>query len=74
LEPKDSVVTLLREIQLWENDLVEVPGSEHHQHEKHEHRHAPLSITGTEMLLIQNELKARIERIQEKSKQLTQIK
>jgi uncharacterized protein YcfL len=65
--PVDSVSAILAAIEAWENDLVEVPGNEHHHdHEGHNHSHEPLNVTADEMLQLQLELKYRIERIKKR--------
>lgn len=65
--PVDSVSAILTAIEAWENDLVEVPGNEHHHdHEGHNHSHEPVNVTADEMLQLQLELKYRIERIKKR--------
>lgn len=67
----DSIAAWNAAIKLWESDLVEVPGNEEHHHhdhgegEEHDHHHheAAPNVTSDEMLIIQKELKARIEAI-----------
>ncbi len=68
----DSASAILAAIEAWENDLVEVPGNEHHHdHEEHNHAHEPVHVTSQEMLQLQLELKQRIEQIQKRVEALT---
>ncbi|MBX2915801.1 MAG: hypothetical protein KF856_11085 [Cyclobacteriaceae bacterium] len=70
--PPDSVAAILIDIEAWENDLVEVPGNEHHHdHEGHNHSHDPVHVTAEEMLQLQLELKQRIEQIKKRVEALT---
>ena len=49
----------------WEEDMVEVPGNEHHHHhngEEHEHKPAP-DLTPKQMLEVQKAKKAELEPI-----------
>jgi LmbE family N-acetylglucosaminyl deacetylase len=65
--PADSASAIRAAIEAWENDLVEVPGNEHHHnHEGHNHSHEPVHVTAEEMLQLQLELKQRIERIKKR--------
>jgi len=64
--PADSASAIRAAIEAWENDLVEVPGNEHHDHEGHNHSHEPLNVTAEEMLQLQLELKQRIEQIKKR--------
>ena len=65
--PADSTSAILAAIEAWENDLVEVPGNEHHhEHEGHNHSHEPVNVTAEEMLKLQLELKQRIEQIKKR--------
>ena len=67
----DSASAILAAIEAWENDLVEVPGNEHHDHEGHNHAHEPVHVTSQEMLQLQLELKQRIEQIKKRVEALT---
>jgi len=68
----DSTVAMLdavaKSFETWEENLVEVPGlaHEHHHHEGEEHHHdhkpAP-NVSSEQMLEIQKEIKANIEKI-----------
>lgn len=69
--PPDSATVLLEDIEAWENDLVEVPGNTHHHHAGHTHSHEPVHVTPKEMLLLQTELKHRIEQIKNRVDALT---
>jgi hypothetical protein len=68
---KDSVQTLLKMLEGWEADLVEVPGNRtmimktHHHHD-----HKPLDVTAEQMLAIQKELDGRLSRIGKRTTQL----
>ncbi len=62
----DSASAILKAIEAWENDLVEVPGNEHHDHEGHKHSHEPVHVTAEEMLQLQLELNQRIEQIKKR--------
>lgn len=68
---QDSVAALFRELEVWELELVEIPGHEHSHSHAHHHDHTSLNITPEEMLKIQNELKSRVEAIQKRSESLT---
>lgn len=64
--PADSASAIMAAIKAWENELVEVPGNEHHDHEGHNHSHEAVNITAEEMLHLQLELKARMEQIKKR--------
>lgn len=64
--PADSAFVITAAIEAWVNDLVEVPGNEHHHHEGHHHSHEPVNVTAEEMLQLQLELKHRIEQIKKR--------
>jgi hypothetical protein len=56
--PLDTLAALKRDLEAWEENLVEVPGLEHeHAHEGHDHHHheAAPSISDAEMLQVQQE-------------------
>lgn len=60
-----NIVAFIKYFEAWENDLVEVPGNEHHHnHEERNHSHEPVHVTAEEML--QLELKQRIEQIKKR--------
>ncbi|MBN8653215.1 MAG: hypothetical protein J0L67_17435 [Cytophagales bacterium] len=70
--PADSASAILAAIEVWKNDLVEVPGNEHHhEHEGHNHSHEPVNVTAEEMLQLQLELKQRIEKIKKRVEALS---
>ncbi|MCW5911032.1 MAG: hypothetical protein KIT62_08155 [Cyclobacteriaceae bacterium] len=70
--PADSAFVILAAIEEWEQDLIEVPGNEHHHdHEGHNHSHEPVNVTAAEMLELQLELKQRIEQIKKRVDALT---
>jgi hypothetical protein len=75
----DSVEILLKAIEAWESQMVEVPGNEHHhdhaeEGEEHHHHHEhgkTLDVTAQEMLTVQQEMKRQIEAIQVRIENLT---
>src|SRR5688572_20032063 len=69
---KDSIAVILKLIEEWENDLVEVPGNDHHDPAEHVHNHdhRTLEITAEEMLKIQQEMKLRSDAIRMRSNSL----
>jgi hypothetical protein len=69
----DSVAVLRAEIEVWEKDLVEVPGFEHtSNHSGHQHLHEPVQVTAEEMFQLQSESKKRIEQIKKRVDAITQ--
>lgn len=71
----DSLEAVLRDLQSWKDQLVEVPGHEHHEGDDahgHEHHHAPpTQVTPDQMLLIQRDLDSTLNLLGER---LTRIK
>jgi hypothetical protein len=65
--PPDSLTAWKEAIELWESDIVEVPGNEeHHDHkegEHHQHDHKTVEVTAEQMLFIQQELSTRLASI-----------
>lgn len=64
-----DIDSVMKRFEEWEETAVEVPGQEHehaegeeHHHHHHDHKPAP-QVTAPEMLDIQKELKANIEKI-----------
>ncbi|MBX2897060.1 MAG: hypothetical protein KF763_16560 [Cyclobacteriaceae bacterium] len=73
--PPDSASAILTAIEAWENNLVEVPGNEHHHdHEGHNHSHERVNVTAEEMLQLQVELKYRIQQIKKRVDAITNQK
>lgn len=68
----DSIDVLLFTLEGWENDLVEIPGNEGHQHLGHHHDHSNKApeITAVQMLQIQQELDKRLEIISTRASDL----
>jgi len=62
---KDSLKEILKSIDEWQRDLVEVQGNEHHDPQKddHHHDHSVLEVTAEEMLNIQLEMQKRSDAI-----------
>lgn len=73
-EPKktmlmDSVENLLEDLQAWEKSLVEVPGHEHDHDHGHAHEPTP-NLTPEMVLEVQNDLKNRIVRLNDRVRKL----
>lgn len=68
----DSVIILLGALEEWENDLVEMPGNEEHDHSGHHHDHTVLEVTAEQMFQIQKELNIRLTNIGKRINTLTQ--
>ena len=70
---KDSIDLLLFALDEWEQDVVEIPGNESHQHTEHSHHdhsnQAP-EVTSLQMLQIQQELDKRLKTISRMSANL----
>ena len=66
---QDSVTVLIQLLAQWKNDLVEVPGNEHHGHDHH-HQHSPPDVTAEQMLEIQKDLDMRLGNIGKRAAQL----
>ena len=66
--PPDSLAAWKRELEAWEENLVEVPGLEHehdHDHEGHDHHHeAAPNITDADMLKVQKEALRQLQALQ----------
>lgn len=67
--PPDSLAAWKRELEAWEENLVEVPGLEHehdHDHEGHDHHHheAAPNITDADMLNVQKEALRQLQALQ----------
>jgi hypothetical protein len=63
---RDSLESWRVAIEKWENNLVEVPGNESHDHKSHDHHYhgkQQSELTSDQILSIQNELKAQIDSI-----------
>jgi len=76
----EDAKTLLKDFETWESEIIEVPGNEHeHSHEgHHHHHHAPIvEVSVEEMLQIQKEMLANIqklsERLEEQSKKINDV-
>lgn len=69
---KDSIIILLVALEEWENDLVEIPGNEEHDHSDHHHDHTVLEVTSEQMLLIQKEMDRRLALIGQRINAFTQ--
>jgi hypothetical protein len=65
--PTDSLTAWKEAIELWESDMVEVPGNEEHHDDKegghHHHDHKTVEVTAEQMLFIQQELSSRLASI-----------
>lgn len=61
----DSVNVWKSLFEAWEEDVVEVPGNEAHAHHEgaHHHDHKIPEVTPDQMLVIQQELKSRLDQI-----------
>lgn len=66
-----TIDSVMKRFEEWEESVVEVPGQEHahehaegeeHHHHHHDHKPAP-QVTASEMLDIQKELKANIDKL-----------
>jgi ABC-type nickel/cobalt efflux system permease component RcnA len=66
--PPDSLAAWKRELEAWEENLVEVPGLGHehdHDHEGHDHHHeAAPNITDADMLKVQKEALRQLQALQ----------
>ncbi len=76
---QDSVLVLLAALNVWSEDLVEVPGNEaHHHHDEdddHHHHHGKQDdISAQEMLAVQQEISARLSQLEERAKKLSTTK
>lgn len=70
---KDSIIILLGALEEWENDLVEIPGNEEHDHSGHHHHdHTVIEVTAKQMFQIQKELDIRLANIGKRIITLTQ--
>lgn len=61
---KDSLKAWRGAIEKWENNLVEVPGNEshdHHAHDHHDHGKQLPELTPDQMLSVQHELKSQLD-------------
>jgi len=62
--PTDSLTVWKEAIELWESDIVEVPGNEEHRDHTegghHQHDHKTVEVTAEQMLFIQQELSTRL--------------
>jgi len=69
---KDSIDVLLFALERWENDLVEIPGNESHQHSEHHHDHSNQApeVTASQMIQIQQELDNRLKTISKRASEL----
>jgi hypothetical protein len=70
---KDSIDILLFVLEEWEQDIVEVPGNENHQHSEHKHHdhsHKAPEVTALQMLQIQQEMDKRLEAINKRASDL----
>ena len=64
IHAQDSIRAWQREIEAWENELIEVAGNDKHDHSKHVHGHSAVpDITPEQMLAAQLEMKKQIESI-----------
>jgi hypothetical protein len=64
--PADTLASLRRDVQAWRENLVEVPGLEHHDHDhSHDHQHeAQPPVSSEEMLRIQRHALQQVQAIQ----------
>lgn len=65
----DSVTAWKALLEAWENDVVEVPGNEAphaHGEDEHSHDHKSVEVTPEQMLVIQQELRNRLDRISQR--------
>lgn len=71
----DSVSVWKELFEEWENDVVEVPGNEEHAghgKEEHHHEHKSVEVTPDQMLIIQRELKNRLDHIRKRIEMIRQ--
>jgi hypothetical protein len=64
----DSIKAIKVALMEWENDLVEVPGNESEQHNhkqgSHSHHDVQPEVTAEQLLIIQQELKQQLDKIE----------
>ena len=69
--PADSLAAWKVKLEVWEEEIVEVPGNEAHEsHEtgEHHHDHSTIEVTDDQMLVIQQELSGRLKQLEEQIK------
>lgn len=68
VQQRDSIRAAMELLETWKGELVEVPGNEAHEHEHqhHDHAHRSPDLTAEQMLAIQEELRFKLNLIEER--------